>query len=157
MKLPEGWKEALLAEIDRRFEVTKKKGKWDDEALLIDDTQIGVEFSIDFIDALLASAPTPTEQEDKPVAWVSDASLMSERIDAERGLNAALRDQHTWRGIKTDYHDTPLYTRPDSCRLRKAAEEAEELITQLAKDVGFETDDEYTVLDNLRAALKEQK
>jgi hypothetical protein len=62
-------------------------------------------------------------QEAEPVAWVNDSTLISERIDAERGLHWALRDQHTWRGIKTDYHNTPLYTRPQSDKLRQAAEE----------------------------------
>ena len=62
MNLPEGWKEALFAEMDRRFEVGSQKGRHHDGAICIDDTQIGVEFAIDFIESLLAAAPTPPAQ-----------------------------------------------------------------------------------------------
>lgn len=59
MKIPEGWKEALLEEMERRFAVTKEKGRLHDDALSIDDTQIGIEFAIDFIESMLEADQTP--------------------------------------------------------------------------------------------------
>lgn len=89
-------------------------------------------------------------QEDEPVAWVNGSSLISERIDAERGLHWALRDQHTWRGIKTDYHNTPLYLRPQSDKLRDAAEDALALLIDLTKNSPYD----FLEIENLRKALE---
>jgi hypothetical protein len=52
MNIPEGWKAALTAEMDRRFGICRVYGPLDDEALCNDDTQAGVEFAMNFIDAL---------------------------------------------------------------------------------------------------------
>lgn len=45
MNLPENWEEQLLDEMDRRFRLPKR----DEESMVIDDTQIGVEFAIEWV------------------------------------------------------------------------------------------------------------
>lgn len=50
----------------------------------------------------------------------------------------------------------PVFSAPPS-ELVKAAEEAVRLLAELSSDVGFETNEEYAILRNLRAALDKVK
>ncbi|PXX60727.1 hypothetical protein SAMN05660489_04348 [Pseudomonas sp. LAMO17WK12:I10] len=54
--LPLGWEDQLFAEMQRRFELSKR----DDNHMVNDDTQIGVEFAIDWIRAAINPTPKPT-------------------------------------------------------------------------------------------------
>ncbi|KUM02802.1 hypothetical protein KIF53_15210 [Chromobacterium subtsugae] len=56
-----------------------------------------------------ATLKAATEQSGEPVAWVNHANLISAEIERQRG---GAGDCHTWSEQKTDYHNTPLYTRP---------------------------------------------
>jgi hypothetical protein len=72
----------------------------------------------DEIEAALAAAPTPPAQEDEPVYQVQDAD--------EKWFDCSSLGQEIFRdeGRLT----RTLYTRPDKDKLRKAAEEAAEVL-----------------------------
>lgn len=139
MNIPEGLEEALMAEMDRRFKIAGEKGRLHDEALAIDDTQLGVEFAIDFVKAMLAAAPTPPAQEAEPGGYIDKhGNFWSvDRAEAEYSDGNILELQ-------------AVYTHPDTSELRKAAEELVEHFAsiQLPPDCTA-----FVRVQNLRAAL----
>jgi hypothetical protein len=52
---PEGWRDRIYKTMDNAFLIADSKGKGADGALVIDDTQAGVEFAMDQIEAILAA------------------------------------------------------------------------------------------------------
>lgn len=52
---PVAWEDSLLNEMSRRFGLKK----YDNEHLVIDDTQVGVEFAIEWFKKLYAEQPAP--------------------------------------------------------------------------------------------------
>ena len=130
MKIPEGWptEEMLFAAREA-----------------CDDM-----FQGDFIRAFkaaLAAAPTPPEQEVKPVVWIDPDNL---DCVLRQGRGGALRYVMPEPEQSTDI---PLYTHPAATKLRKAAEEVyEEFQRKIAHgDNGAQLLD---ALENLRAALE---
>lgn len=87
----------------------------------------------------------PPTQEDEPVGDVT--------ISHHKGLEN--RDFDYYGNLPDGTHK--LYTRPQGDELRKAAEKSERLLTNLESGLGFEIDEEYAVLENLRAALRQGK
>lgn len=62
--LPDDWQDRLFAEMERRFELPRS----DDDRMVNDDTQIGVEFARDWIECCLdatAALNKPTNQQDE--------------------------------------------------------------------------------------------
>lgn len=57
--LPADWQDQLMAEMSRRFELSKR----DDDRMVIDDTQIGVEFASDWVRQRLITHADPAEVE----------------------------------------------------------------------------------------------
>lgn len=143
MNIPEGWDIALMAEMERRFEIRNGKGKWHDEALAIDDTQIGVEFAIDFIRSMLAAAPTPPAQEAEPTYQVGT-------IHGDGVWMDVYADE--WRAFERHDPTHPrriLYTHPQSDKLREAATEILSVIEKMWPLFG-----DRTLLENLRKELE---
>lgn len=54
--VPVNWEQKLLDAMDEAFAITDRKGKHAQGALVIDDTQVGVEFAIEQIKAMLGAA-----------------------------------------------------------------------------------------------------
>jgi hypothetical protein len=86
--------------------------------------------------------------EDAPYAWVVRHGESEPRTVT---YIQVLADQAAEEGAEV----IALYTRKTNDKLRRAAEDAELLLTELEAGYGFDTNEEYEVLDNLRDALRE--
>jgi hypothetical protein len=129
MNLPEGWK---LVPLYPTLEMINSANE------AYDGRKQGRFYSV--YKAMIDAAPTPPAQEDAPVA----------QVESVRGDLAVAR----FRGMREVKPGDLLYTRPDD-RLRRAAEEAYEILKAYLDDYGGD-DCEYMTLENLRAALEEK-
>lgn len=60
--VPEGWQQKILDAMDKGFSVRREHGKHHDDALINDDTQLGVEFAIEQLEAMLSASPAPDSE-----------------------------------------------------------------------------------------------
>lgn len=75
----------------------------------------------------------------EPVAWANLGDLISAKNGRERYGNQGAPDMHTWsEGGPSNYHDTPLYTRP-------AVPLTDEQIVDLVRDVGLDWQSGWTL------------
>ena len=64
-------------------------------------------------DALKAELAAIKQGAGEPAAWANLGDLISAKNGRERYGNQGAPDMHTWsEGGPSNYHDTPLYTRP---------------------------------------------
>jgi len=80
----EGWQEKIYDAMNKAFDITERRGNLAEGALTISDTQLGVEFAVEKIEAMLAAAPlaaqAPVKLEDfeqyrMQMAGISTAAL----------------------------------------------------------------------------------
>ena len=93
-------------------------------------------------DALKAELAAIKQGAGEPAAWANLGDLISAKNGRERYGNQGAPDMHTWsEGGPSNYHDTPLYTRP-------AAPLTDEQIVDLVRDVGLDWQSGWTLEDD---------
>lgn len=145
--LPVDWQDQLMAEMSRRFELSKL----DDYRMVIDDTQIGVEFAADWVCQRLSTHADPGEVELKQCEAM--AAMVEEREWAEHVGTGPVSSRV--EVAFTQLHNELSDERELSDTLRAKLAELEALLRLMRDGDGYLEQEDWDRIDAILSASAE--